>query len=68
MTPMEILEELKKLSPSERLGIIEAALHLTRQEMQQGEQPPHWTQEQRQLALAAQTLLPDYADRQIAGA
>jgi hypothetical protein len=61
MTPAEILEELRKLPPSERLGIIEAALHLTRQEMQQIEQSPHWAEEQRQLALAAQTLLPDYA-------
>ncbi|HEY7350485.1 MAG TPA: tRNA (N6-threonylcarbamoyladenosine(37)-N6)-methyltransferase TrmO [Ktedonobacterales bacterium] len=36
MTPAEILEELKRLPATERLSIIEEALHLTREEMQQG--------------------------------
>ncbi|HEY7357952.1 MAG TPA: hypothetical protein VH590_15845 [Ktedonobacterales bacterium] len=60
MTSAEILEELRKLPASERLSILEAALHLTREEMQQGAQTPRWTEEQQHLALAAKALLPDY--------
>ena len=60
MTPTEILEELRKLSAPERLSILEEALHLTREEMQQGGQASRWTEEQQQLAQAARALLPDY--------
>lgn len=52
MTLTEILKELPKLTPAERLSIIEAASQLNRQEA--------WSAEQQQMAQAAQALLPDY--------
>ena len=58
---MEILEELKKLTTTERLTIIEAALHLIREDLQQVEQPLARTERRQQLAAAAEALLPDYA-------
>jgi len=61
MTQTEILEELKKLTTSDRLTIIEAALHLIREDLQQVEPPLARTERQRQLAAAAEALLPDYA-------
>jgi hypothetical protein len=60
MTPAEILEELRRLPASERLSVLEAALHLTREEMRQENKAALWTEDQQQLALAAQALLPDY--------
>ncbi len=60
MTPTEILEELSKLSATERLAILEAALHLTRQEMRQADQPLSKAERKRKMALAAEALLPDY--------
>jgi len=48
MTQIEILEELKKLTTTERLTIIEAALRLIREDLQSrhklGEQPPAMTE------------------------
>lgn len=35
MTQKEILEELKKLSPKERLEVIEAAIHLIQEDLRQ---------------------------------
>lgn len=61
MTQIEILEELEKLTTTERLTIIEAALHLIREDLQQEEQPLARTERKRQLAAAAEALLPDYA-------
>ncbi|MDQ3830673.1 MAG: hypothetical protein M3361_15495 [Candidatus Tectomicrobia bacterium] len=61
MTQMEIVEELKKLTTTERLTIIEAALHLIREDLQQVEQPLARTERWQQLAAAAEALLPDYA-------
>ncbi len=60
MTQVGILEEFKKLTTTERLAIIEAALHLTREDLQQIEQPPTREERKRQLAVAAEALLPDY--------
>jgi hypothetical protein len=60
MTQVGILEEFKKLTTTERLAIIEAALHLIREDLQQMEQPPGWEERKRQLAVAAEALLPDY--------
>lgn len=39
MTNIEILEELKKLTATERLMIVEAALQLIHEDLQQWEQP-----------------------------
>mgnify|MGYP001076493626 CR=1 FL=1 len=61
MTQIEILEELKKITISERLAIVEAALRLIREDLQQVEQPLIRTERRRQLAAAAEALLPDYA-------
>jgi hypothetical protein len=58
---MEIVEELKKLTTTERLTIIEAALHLIREDLQQVEQPLARTERRQQLAAAAEALVPDYA-------
>jgi hypothetical protein len=60
MTQVGILEEFKKLTTTERLAIIEAALHLIREDLQQIEQPPAREERKRQLAVAAEALLPDY--------
>jgi hypothetical protein len=61
MTQMEILEELEKLTTTERLTIIEAALRLVREDLQPVEQPLARTERRQQLAAAAEALLPDYA-------
>ena len=61
MTQVEMLEELKKFTIPERLTIVEAALRLIREDLQQGEQPLPRTERKRQLAAAADALLPDYA-------
>jgi hypothetical protein len=61
MTQVEILEELKKFTISERLTIVEAALRLIREDLQQVGQPLTQTERRRQLAAAAEALLPDYA-------
>ena len=58
MTQVEMLEELKKLTPAERLTFIEAALHLIREDLRQTEQSSE--ERKRQLAAAAEALLPDY--------
>lgn len=62
MTQTDILEELKKLTPAEQLTIIEAALHLLREDFQQGEQSLTQTKKRQQLALAAKALLSDYTE------
>ena len=61
MTQVEILERLKKFTISERLTIVEAALRLIREDLQQVRQPLGGAERRRQLAAAAEALLPDYA-------
>jgi len=61
MTQVEIVEELKKLTIPERLTILEAALRLIREDLQQAGQPLTRAERRRQLAAAAEALLPDYA-------
>ena len=60
MTHVGILEEFKKLKTTERLAIIEAALHLIREDLQLMEQPPAREERKQQLAAAAGVILPDY--------
>jgi hypothetical protein len=63
MTQAEILQELKNLTTTERLAVIEAALHLIREDLQeesQAERLPTQSERRRQLAEAAKALLPDY--------
>jgi hypothetical protein len=61
MTQVEILEELKRFTIPERLTIAETALRLIREDLQQVGRPPTQTERRRQLAAAAEALLPDYA-------
>jgi hypothetical protein len=61
MAQVEILEELKKFTIPERLIIVEAALRLIREDLQQEGQPLTRIERKRQLAAAAEALLPDYA-------
>ena len=60
MTQIEILEELKKLTSSERLAVAEAALTLVREDLQRTGQPSSKTQMSQQMAEAAKALLRDY--------
>ena len=60
MTYTEMLKILKKLTLTERLALMEAALHFMREELQQREQPPATDEKTARLAAAAQALLPDY--------
>ena len=60
MTYTEMLETLKQLTLTERLALMEAALHLMREELQQHEQQPATDERTARLAAAAQALLPDY--------
>jgi hypothetical protein len=60
MTQVEILEELKRFTLSERLTVVETALRLIREDIQQIEPPLSRTERKRQLAAAAEALLPDY--------
>ncbi len=57
----DILEALKKLTLSERLTIVETALHLIREDLQKMNRLPlTQVERKRQLALAAKALLSDY--------
>jgi hypothetical protein len=60
MTQEEILEELKRLTTAERLVIMEAALRLIRQDLQQVSSPIALETRRQQLVTAAEMLLPDY--------
>ncbi len=60
MTQVKLLEEFKKLTLTERLAIIEAELHLVREDFKRMKQPLTQTEKKRQLAAAAKALLPDY--------
>ena len=60
MTYAEMLKTLKKLTLTERLALMKAALHLMREELQQRAQQPATDEKTARLAAAAQALLPDY--------
>ncbi len=60
MTRTEILEELKKLTPAERLAVVEAAIGLIREDLQRAMQPLTRAERAKQLAEGAEALLPDY--------
>lgn len=58
---VEILKELKTFTIPERLAIVEAALRLIREDLQQAGEPLTRTERKRRLAAAAEALLQDYA-------
>ena len=60
MTRVEILEEFRRLTTTERLAVLEAALHMVREDLQKAGRLEIQTEEKRQLAIAAEALLPDY--------
>lgn len=60
MTQTEILEALRKLMDTERITVIQAALQQIRNDLQQREQPLTQVGMTQRLAMAAETLLPDY--------
>jgi DNA-directed RNA polymerase subunit K/omega len=61
MSATEILTELRRLSPSERLKVVEAALRDIEQDISQPASSEPAAARARRLAAAAQALLPDYA-------
>jgi hypothetical protein len=62
MVQTEILEELKKLSPKQRIEVIVSAIHLLQEDLRQVEQPLTRMERKRQLAMAAEALLPHYEE------
>jgi acyl-CoA reductase-like NAD-dependent aldehyde dehydrogenase len=68
MTHAEILEEIKKLSPRERLEVIDAAIHLLRDELSWRERTLTPQDRKRVLSQAANELLRDYeTDSELTG-
>lgn len=61
MTQSEIIEQLRKLAPAERLAIVEATLRSIREEIALVQEPVKEAEKERKLAAAARALLPDYA-------
>ena len=61
MARAEILDELKKFAPAERLTIIEAALQQLREELEQPAHPFNRVDRKKQLQAAAEVLFIDYA-------
>ena len=59
MSKTEILEELKKFGPAERLSVIETALQQLRGDLERAE--PAREDEKKNLAHAAEALFADYA-------
>ena len=60
MTHAEILEQIKKLSPKERLEVIDAAIHLLRDELTSNVYLLTPQERKRLLSQAADALLHDY--------
>jgi hypothetical protein len=60
MTQIEILQELEKLTSTERLAVAEAILRLLRDDLKKTDQPSSKTEMKPQLVKAAQVLLQDY--------
>jgi hypothetical protein len=60
MTHAEILEQIKKLSLKERLEVIDAAIHLLRDELTHGAQGLTPQDRKKLLSKAANALLHDY--------
>ena len=66
MPRLEILDELKKLSLSDRLTIIESAVRHIRDDLQRDGQAPEPDTRKQQLAIGAEALLADYSsDREL---
>ena len=55
-----ILKELKRLSPQERLKVIDDAIHLLQEDLHHMEKPLARRERKRRLTAAAKALLSDY--------
>ncbi len=60
MSEREIIDQLKKLAPAERLAIVETTLRSIREELALVQEPVKEAEKERKLAAAAEALLPDY--------
>ncbi len=60
MSRQEILEEIKRLTPEERLVLFEDTFQLIRQDLSRVEQPLSREERKRQLAEQAKLALPYY--------
>lgn len=61
MTESEIIELMKKLTPAERLSVVEATLRSIREELPQVQESPRRA-DKKQMAIAAEALLQDYTE------
>lgn len=61
MENSDILSELKKLAPPERLAVLEAAVQQLREELSGTPSPKSKAEKRRQMAAAAEALRADYA-------
>jgi len=61
MTKADILDEISKLNPSERLGLVEAALHRMREEFGCPPLPDRVADRRARMFAAAKTLSSDYS-------
>ncbi|MDA0745633.1 MAG: hypothetical protein O2954_03890 [bacterium] len=62
MTRIELLDELKRLSPEDRLELIEEALRLLKEDIRKQSQHVSTPNRRFQLAEAARVLLKDYEE------
>jgi len=63
MIEREIMEQIKKLTPAERLTVVEKTLRSIREDLEQIEKPASETDLNRKLAKAAEALLADYESK-----
>ncbi len=61
MKGINLLKELQKLTPSERLAVIEAALQQLRADLEGTPEPKPLAVRKKEMAAAAKTLQADYA-------
>jgi len=61
MKRLDLLKELKKLTPPERLAVIEAALQQLRADLEGTPEPKSLALRKKEMAAAAQALQGDYA-------
>ena len=61
MKRIDLLKELQKLAPSERLLVIEAALQQLRADLEGTPEPISLANKRQEMAAAAQALQADYA-------
>jgi hypothetical protein len=61
MKRIDLLKEFKKLTPSERLAVIEAALQQLRADLEGAPEPKPLAVRKKEMAAAAKALQKDYA-------